>query len=199
MPMKVMKEETLSISYELVPEDYIASSIYQYRQQLSHGWVWWALSIGLILWIILRIGFIVFPLKDAHPQNPSDVEMVITISLAFLSVLFSPWFRCWAIKKTTLNLVSKNSSEYLGPISLSIKPTGITTLQNSLETNRPWKNVKEIEVVNGYVFFVSQNLLFYRVPARAFTTQREFDEFVASAKKHMNAAVAKEQIQSPAG
>jgi hypothetical protein len=30
--------------YQLLPEDHITSSIYQYKQQISHGWIWWALQ-----------------------------------------------------------------------------------------------------------------------------------------------------------
>jgi hypothetical protein len=170
----------------MTAENHVAVLIHKYGFSARFRRRWWAVTVVFVVIVSLRLWNTLLAISTSNGGVPlSGWGITTLVAWVFLLIVFSPWVRHWNIRRSALLFVQKHSAEMLGPMTLSIGPTGITVTRANREEFRRWETVQRIETVSQLATIICGDLVAYSVPMSAFLTQRDFENFVSLARSYI--------------
>jgi hypothetical protein len=178
----------VEVEFDLTPADVEALQRYHRESRQSPAgaqelpvWSKWALwyLLALLAMALLTVAAI-FPSVAAAAWGILLIAFPLAVVVGcFLSIL--GWLPTGAAESAA---GPPPAPELFGPRRYSITPQGLASESASRQALESWADVIEIVTTVGHSFFYTWAGEVYILPRRAFRDSREFDEFVALARRY---------------
>jgi hypothetical protein len=73
-------------------------------------------------------------------------------------------------------------------MSLEVRPEGLAVTTETTASLTIWEGIDRIVVSDAHAFFYHKNVATHILPRRVFADERDFEEFVESARSYLEAA-----------
>jgi hypothetical protein len=172
----------VKVEYTLTPEDY-AAAVHE-RVQNSPGKPRWAqyVSLGAIFLLLLGQGA-VFLAKGI----PWPVVAAVSLLLAVLFFVLVRFLRPLIFKLLMAGVFQRARIPATG-MSLEVRPEGLALTTGTTASLTTWEGIDRIVVSDTHAFFYLNNVAVHILPRRVFADERDFEEFVESARSYQEAA-----------
>jgi hypothetical protein len=168
----------VKVEYTLTPEDCAAAM--RERLQNSPGKPWWEpyVSMAEFFLVLLIQGAMLVALGFPWPV----VAGVLLLAVLFF-VLLSP-----LIFKRSMAGISRRARIPATSMSLEVRPEGLAVTTPTTASLTIWEGIDRIVVSDTHALFYLNNVAAHILPRRVFADERDFEEFVASARSYLEAA-----------
>jgi hypothetical protein len=164
----------LKVEFTLTPDDYIALMRVQVQNPAGKSrWIPY-LVVGFFLLAML--------LKGAALVGNGVSWLVVVGATLFLEALMFivSRFLKTLIQKMIVSVFRRGDRLLPTCLSLEARPEGLSIVSKNTASLITWEGINRIVVTSTHVFFYSAAV--YILPRRAFEDEREFEEFVESAR-----------------
>ncbi len=174
----------MEVEYRLTEEDLVAFARYQRDRNPGHKWLVYVplfVVLALILTIPLLLG-----------QGGFDPLMLIPFGTMALAVLFGIFTARRSMPRQMARQLIRQGekAKILGAQRMRITPQGLTNVMELTAGAVDWAALERIDVSGEHAFFYLLNTTAFILPKRAFGSERDFDDFVATAKRYHDEAKA---------
>ena len=179
------RESPVKVEYTLTPEDY-AAAMHERVQQLF-GKPRWAqygsmAAIFPALLSLLSLGAML-----VAQGIPWPVAAGITLLGLLLGVLCFVVYPQLIFKRLTAGAF-RRARLPITSMSLEVRPEGLAVTTGTTASLTIWKGIDRIVVSDTHAFFYRNDVATHILPRRVFADERDFEEFVESARSYLEAA-----------
>ena len=172
----------MKVEFTLTPEDYAAAM--DGRVQNSLGKQRWAKYVSMaasFLFLLLSPGAILVGLGFPWPvvAGVSLFNAVLFFVLVFLHPLIFKRVMAGVMRRARLPAMS---------MSLEVRPDGLAVTTGTTASLTIWEGIHRIVVSDTHAFFCRNNVATHILPRRVFADERDFEEFVESARSYQEAS-----------
>jgi hypothetical protein len=176
------RENPVKVEYSLTPEDYAAAM--HERVQTSPGKPRWGPYGSMAAPFLALLGLGVMLAAQGFPWPVAVGVPLLGLLLGVLFFLLLPLliFKCLtagALRRARIPATS---------MSLEVRPEGLAVTTPTTASLTIWEGIDRIVVSDTHAFFYRSNVPTHILPRRVFADQRDFDEFVESARRYLEAA-----------
>jgi hypothetical protein len=179
------RESPVKVEYTLTPEDYAAAM--HERVQNSLGKPRWAQygSVAAIFPALLNLlGLGAMLVAQGVPW---PVAAGVTLLGLLLGVLCFVVFPQWIFKRRMAGTFRRARIPATS-MSLEVRPEGLAVTTPTTASLTIWEGIDRIVVSDAYAFFYRNHVASHILPRRVFADERDFEEFVESARSYLEAA-----------
>jgi hypothetical protein len=177
----------VKVEYTLTPEDYVAAAQEHMQNSYRERRRAWR-DIATLVVAFVSQGAILVALR-----LPWQLVAGILLLGLVCFVLLPPLL----LKR----VMAKGIRRFIPPVtsmSLEVRPDGLAVKTETTATLTIWEGIDRIAVSGTHAFFYRNDVATYILPRRAFADERDFDEFVESARSYLETAKRRsgaEQLQ----
>jgi hypothetical protein len=172
----------VKVEYTLTPEDYAA--VMHERVQNAPGkprWSQYVSMAALVLFLLSQGAMLV------AQGLPWPVVAGVTLLLAVLFFILFRFLRPLMFKLLMAGIFQRARIPATS-MSLEVRPEGLAFTTGTTASLTIWEGIDRIVVSNTHAIFYLNNVAAHILPRRVFADERDFDEFVASARSYQEAA-----------
>jgi hypothetical protein len=172
----------VKVEYTLTPEDY-GAAVYEHVQNSSPKPRWAQYrSMAAPFVALLSLGAMLVAQGFPWPA----VAAVLLVGL-LLGVLFFFLLPPLIFKRLTVGFIRRTRLPGMS-MSLEVRPEGLAVTTGTTASLTIWEGIDRIVVSDTHAFFYRNNLATHILPRRVFADERDFEEFVESARSYLEAA-----------
>jgi hypothetical protein len=181
----------MKVEYTLTPEDYAASIRNGLRNRpASSRWLHYLLMGAVFLILLSQLaGFVA---RGAQVQ----VMAVAPLLLAALLFVFLPLVQRLVARRLMADAFRRGRIPVTS-LTLEVRPEGLAVTTETTASLTIWEGIDRIEVSDTHAFFYLKKAGAQILPRRAFADERDFQEFVESARRYHEAAKPSCDVQQP--
>jgi hypothetical protein len=172
----------VKVEYTLTPEDYAAAM--RERLQKSPGVPRWApygsMAAGFLS--LLSLGAMLVAQGFPWPVVAGLLLGALLLGVVFLVILPLLMF-----KRLTAGILRRARIPATS-MSLEVRPEGLAVTTPTTASLTVWEGIDRLVVSDTHAFFYRNDVATHILPRRVFADERDFDEFVASARGYLEAA-----------
>jgi len=182
----------MTVEYEITKDDLSAFHLYHHRhsptarRQYLRSWF-----LPAFVWLLVCSG--IWYLADRERGTPlrTFLDLLPLFSGVPLQLLYFPWAYRRKLRKIIEGMVSEGQNR--GVFSrhrVTISPEGVTESCEHGQTSTAWRAIERVASAGEHAYIYTNAVAAIIVPRRAFASPTEFDEFVRTAREHLEKAVA---------
>ena len=176
----------MKVEYTLTPEDY-GAAMHEYLQNSlpKPRWAPYVNMAASLLFLLLSSGSMLVALGFPWPvvAGVCLLNAVLFFVLLFLVPLIFKRLTADFLRRARLPGMSMSMS-----MSLEVRPEGLAVTTGTTASLTIWEGIDRIVVSDTHAFFYRNNLATHILPRRVFADERDFEEFVESARSYLEAA-----------
>jgi hypothetical protein len=185
------RESPVKVEYTLTPEDYAAAM--HERVQDALGKPRWAQygSMAAPFLALLSLGAML-----VAQGFPWPVVAGVPLLGLLLGVLFFVFLPPLIFKRLTAGAFRRARIPATS-MSLEVRPEGLAVTTENTASLTVWEGIDRIVLSDTHVFFYGNKGVLQILPRRAFADERDFGEFVESARSYQEAAKLRSGARQP--
>lgn len=176
------------IQYQLNKEDFKAFNLYHYyhspttRKQYYRSWF-----MPIVIWLIFFVIIWYFSLTDESTPLRGLLDLSPLLVFVPLYLVYYPFaFRRRFTKIVKSMFDDGRNVIFLGDKKVSISETGIDDIGEYSSTSIKWPAIERVVLFKEYIFVYTSSTEGIIIPARAFSTDEEFNSFYNAANTYCN-------------
>ncbi len=175
----------MKVEYTLTPEDYAAATFERsnvtWRSRLVQSVIIGALFLLLVA-----------TLADEGVPWPFVVLLFLPVAVS----VFFPFLNRLTSKWVMASLLRRGGGSAT-PMTLEVRPEGLAVTTENTVSLTLWEGIDRIALSDTHVVFYGNKGVVQILPRRAFADERDFREFVESARSYPEAAKLKSEASQP--
>ena len=175
----------MKVECTLTPEDYVAAM--HERVQNSPGKPRWAQygSMAAIFLVLLSQGAMLVAQGFPWP---------VVAGVLLLGVLCFVLLPLW-IFKSRMAGAFRRARLPVSSMSLEVRPEGLAVTTETTASLTIWEGIDRIVVSDTHAFFYRNNVPTHILPRSVFADERDFEEFVGTARSCLEAAIRRSEAR----
>ena len=172
----------MKVEYTLTPEDYAAAM--HERVQTSPGKPRWGPYGSMAAPFLALLGLGVMLAAQGFPWPVAVGVPLLGLLLGVLCFVVFPQL----IFKRQMAGIFRRVRIPVTSMSLEVRPEGLAVTTPTTASLTLWEGIDRIVVSDTHAFFYRSNVPTHILPRRVFAEERDFEEFVESARGYLEAA-----------
>ncbi|MBI2934416.1 MAG: YcxB family protein [Chloroflexi bacterium] len=172
----------MHVDFELTSGDIVALNLHLYdnlpklrrRRQLLR-------FVAPAFWLAIMGTF--FALRRT-PVTEHLWNILPLLLFGILWLVFYPAFARWNFKKAISRMYPQDAP--VRKLRMAIVPDGISVTSPGGHRLTPWKEIQQVEVMEDYVYILTDSRAAHVVPRRAFPDQPAFDSFAKNVRQNVS-------------
>jgi hypothetical protein len=172
----------MNVEYQLGTDDLIAYHVYHhFRSRTVRRLYFRSWFTPPLIGLILCTGLWYLAQKESHTPLRTFVALLPLFAFAPLYLIYFPWAYRRRFRKIVGGMVAEGKNrELFSPRRVTTSPEGISEISDLAQRSFSWPAVDRVVCNDDYVFVYTSALNAIIVPGRAFSTQSDFERFVAA-------------------
>ena len=184
-----------TFEYQVLFSDYVAASRQAGRRLVrttGAPWLQHALSLGAAIASGCATAAVIL-LARKQPAPAPQLALLALVAMFALCVLLGAWPSMKA--RLHLRRALSDAGPVLGPQRLDVESGGLRLIQGPLESHLGWDAIRAVEDSAEAVLLFVDHAAFVAIPASAFASKAERDEFVSLVRARMDPAGIATQLE----
>jgi hypothetical protein len=179
------RESPVKLEYTLTPEDYAAAAQESVQELFRMPrWAEYRTMAAFFPVLLSLAGLGAMLVAQGVPRPVAAGFLLLAVLFGVLCLVLLPSL---IFKRLTARFL-RRARLSVTSMSLEVRPEGLAVTTGTTASLTIWEGIDRIVVSDAYAFFYRNDVATHILPRRVFADERDFEEFVESARSYLEAA-----------